>query len=201
MPKRRRNKKYYPSFYIAHTFGCRHYVRDEFIPKLQKLGIRTINPFYNSDGSWRESRPEIKFADQIEENNDIPAEITKRFTRKVMKNYEAIVENDLKFIREADGIIAYMPEGSTGTSIEIWTCGGMFKWLAKIGYPIDEFLGKKVFLVTHSSRLLTHPWLKYSTVKIFRTSEQLFKYLKKNLSRISQELKERRECLTRKYMR
>lgn len=182
-----RNKKYYPIFYIAHTFSERHFVRDELIPKLQKLGIKTLNPFYNPDGSWKESRPEIKIADQTGESP--------KWKRTVKSRSEDIVETSLDLIRDSDGIIAYMPEGSTGTTCEIWTCGGVFKWLEKIGYPIEEFLGKPVFLVTPSSRLLMHPWIKYATVKIYRNYKSFLRYLKKEMPRMRTALKERRERL------
>lgn len=183
----RKNKRYCPVFYVAHTFGERIFVRDELIPKLQKLGIKTLNPFYNSDGSWKESRPEIKSADQGGESPE--------WKRIVKSRSVDIVDTDLDLIREADGIIAYMPEGSTGTTCEIFTCGGVFKWLSKVGYPLKEFMNKPVFLVTTSSRLLMHPWIKYATRKIYRNYKSLLKYLKKEMPRLRAELKERRERL------
>lgn len=183
----RRNKKYRPIFYVAHTFSERVFVRDKLIPLLHKIGIRTLNPFYNSDGSWKESRPEIKIADQTGESQ--------KWKKTVKSRSEDIVETDLNLIRKADGIIAYMPEGSTGTTCEIWFCGGTFKWLKKIGYSIDEFLDKPVFLITTSSRLLMHPWIKYATRKVFRCHGALLKYLKKEMPRLRIELKERREKL------
>lgn len=182
-----RTKKYYPIFYIAHTFSERHFIRDELIPKLHKLGLRTLNPFYEPDGSWKESRPEIKLADTGGESQE--------WKKTVKSRSVDIVETDLDLIREADGIIAFMPEGSTGTTCEIWTCGGIFKWLEKIGYPIEEFLDKRVFLITSASRLLMHPWIKYATVKVYRNHKSLLRYLKKELPRMRTELKERREKL------
>jgi len=184
-----RNNKYRPIFYIAHTFSERHFIRDEFIPKLHKLGIRTLNPFYESDGSWKDSRPEVKLADSCGESPE---------WAKIVKSRSAdIVDTDLDLVRESDGIIAFMPEGSTGTTCEIWTCGGVFKWLEKIGYPIEEFLNKPVFLITNASRLLMHPWLRYATVRIFRTDIAFLKNLRERLPRLRQQLKERRETLTR----
>jgi len=182
-----RNKKYSPIFYIAHTFGERHFVRDELIPKLQKLGIKTLNPFYNPDGSWLERRPEVKSADQGGESLE--------WKRIVKARSVDIVDTDLDLIREADGIIAYMPEGSTGTTCEIFTCGGVFKWLNKVGYSLEEFMNKPVFLVTTSSRLLMHPWIKYATRKVYRSHRTLLSYLKKEMPRLRAELKERREKL------
>lgn len=182
-----KNNKYKPIFYIAHTFGERIFVRDTLIPKLQKLGIKTLNPFYNPDGSWMERRPEVKSADQGGESPE---------WKKIVKSRSMdIVDTDLDLIREADGVIAYMPEGSTGTTCEIWFCGGVFKWLNKIGYPLDEFMNKPVFLITTSSRLLMHPWIKYATRKVYRSYNPLLKYLKKEMPRLRIELKERREKL------
>jgi len=188
-----KNKKINPVFYIAHTFGERFFVRDELIPALQKLGIKTINPFYEADGGWKENRPEVKLADELEHGGGIEAEKTLKFIRQIKANYLNIVNTDLNLIREADGLVAYMPESSTGTTCELWSCGGIFKWLAEIGYPIPEFLNKPVYLITSSRRLFSHPWIRYSTVKVFRNKTSLIKYLKKELPRIRIIVKDRRE--------
>jgi len=186
MPKNKKNL-YKPAFYIAHTFSERIYVRDELIPALHRLGIRTLNPFYNPDGTWKESRPEIKLADE--------GGLSPKWAKTVRSRSVDIVETDLDLIRQADGIIAYMPEGSTGTTCEIWTCGGVFKWLETIGYDLPEFQGKPVFLVTTSSRLQMHPWIKYSTKRIFKDEKKLLKYLKKEMPRLRVKLEERRKIL------
>jgi hypothetical protein len=181
-----KNDKFRPTFYIAHTFSERHFIRDELIPKLHKLGCDTLNPFYEPDGSWKEGRPEIKAADL--------GGMDARWAKIVKSRSMDIVETDLDLIRAADGIIAYMPEGSTGTTCEIWTCGGIFKWLEKIGYPIKEFLDKPVFLITTSSRLLMHPWIKYATGfgGVYRSPRSFFYHFKKGLPRLRQRLRERR---------
>lgn len=165
--------KYRPTFYIAHTFSERHFVRDKLIPKLHDLGCDTLNPFYEPDGSWKDGRPEIKAADK--------GGMDARWAKIVKSRSVDIVETDLKLIRDADGIIAYMPEGSTGTTCEIWTCGGIFKWLEKIGYPIEEFIDKPVFLITTSSRLLMHPWINMllNLVGFIEVSEASFIILKR----------------------
>jgi len=182
-------KKHSPIFYVAHTFSERHHIRDKVIPELQKLGIETVNPFYEKDGSWKKNRPEVKLADELGRD----AEAMEIFTSKVVNRHENIVETDLDLIRSVDGIIAFMPEGSTGTTCEIWTCGGIFKWLAKRGYPMKEFLGKPVFLVTTTTRLFTHPWIQYACVRVFRTERGLIGYLKRELPRIRQQVEDRRD--------
>lgn len=191
----KRDKKFKPKFYIAHTFGERIFVRDKLIPKLQKLGIETINPFYESDGSWKEARPEVRMADQMAEGG-IEPERASKFIKRVRANYENIVDTDLDLIYEVDGVICYMPEGSTGSTCEIWTCGGVFKWLEKRGYVnhlLEQFTDKPVFLITTSSRLLMHPWIKYACRKVFRSPSALLKYLKVGMPRLRSELKRRRE--------
>lgn len=164
-------------FYIAHTFEERQWVRDEFIPALQKMGIETVNPFYNADGSYKEGRPEVRLADEIGMKG--------RFWAAVKKKHANIVEVDLGLIDGCNGVIAFMAEGTTGTTCEIFYTGGVFKWLAsqkKIPKKyLKPFLGKYVFLVTTNSRLLKHPWLNYTCTRIFKTSRSLRRYLKKHV--------------------
>lgn len=170
-----KNKRY--RFYIAHTFEERHFVRDEFVPALQAMGIETVNPFYNTDGSHKEQRPEVKLADEMG--------TTGRFWKAVRKKHISIVEVDLGLIDGCDGVIAFMAEGSTGTTCELFYTGGVFQWLAsqkKIPKKyLKPFLGKRVFLVTTNSRLLKHPWLSYTCEKMFKTPKSLRRYLKKHV--------------------
>ena len=197
-----KSRKFKPIFYIAHTFSERIFVRDKLIPKLQKMGFATLNPFYNPDGSWKKGRPEVNMADQMAEGG-IEPERAAKFIKRVRANYENIVDTDLDLIYKADGIIAYMPEGSTGSTCEIWTCGGVFKWLEKRGHvnhALEQFMGKPVFLITTSSRLLMHPWIKYACRKVVRSPRTLLKYLKDEMPRLRSELKQRRESL-KKYER
>jgi len=171
-----------PVFYIAHTFNQRHFVRDELVPKLQALGIRTMNPFYREDGSHKSNRPEVELADELEEKYKENPERAKKFIRRLKKNFDDIVDTDLDMIFTADGIIAYMPNSSTGTTCEIWTCGGIFEWLAKRGIVLPIFMDRPVFLITTSERLHMHPWIKYAVADggIFKTPRSLLILLKKN---------------------
>jgi hypothetical protein len=189
-------KKLKPKFYIAHTFGERVTVRDELIPKLQKIGIITDNPFYNPDGSWKDSRPEVRLADELT-SKGLNAEEIHEFTKKVRSNYENIVDTDLDMILDADGIIAYMQETSTGTTCEMWTCGGVFQWLAKKDMIphryLEAFLNKPVYLISRSSRFQFHPWIRYATVRVFKTQGGLVNHLKKEMPRLRIQVKERRK--------
>jgi len=166
-------------FYIAHTFEERHFVRDDFIPAIQAMGIETVNPFYEVDGSYKKDRPEVKIADEMG--------MTGRFWAAVKKKHHNIVEIDLSLIDGCTGIIAFMAEGTTGTTCEIFYAGGVFQWLVsqkKIPMKyLKPFLGKYVFLVTQNSRLLKHPWLGYACTKIFKTPKSLRRYLKKNFAK------------------
>ena len=192
-----RKQKYKPIFYIAHTFSERHFVRDELVPALHRLGINTLNPFYEPDGSWKEDRPEIRIADAGK--MVMPYKQKDSTHRKWVKTVKArsldIVETDMDLIQQADGIIAFMPDGSTGTTCEIWTCGGIFRWLKKMGYSLPEFEDKPVFLVTQSARLLMHPWIKYATRKVFRDEKRLLRYLRRVMPRLRVELRDRRKRL------
>lgn len=184
-----------PTFYIAHTFNQRHFVRDELVPVLQKIGIKTMNPFYNEDGSYKASRPEVELADELELKYKQNPEKAKRFIRRVKTNYTDIVDMDLDMIDTADGIIAYMPTSSTGSTCEIWTCGGVFRWLAKRGFTLPRFMDKPVFLITSGDRLLMHPWIKYAVEDggVFKTPRALLRYLKKEFPNLKVLIREQRK--------
>ena len=194
---RKRKRKYKPRFYLAHTFSQRHVVRDVLMPALQKLGITCYNPFYNSDGSWRENRPEVKMADYYELEKKMPPSEVREFILQLKRNYIDIVTGDLDLIRKADGIIAFTIEGSFGTCIEIFICGGLFKWLDMIGYHLPEFMDKPVFLITPSTSLKNHPWIRFAVTKTFNTIDECVKWMKRNLPRLRQRLEERRRKLER----
>lgn len=193
--KKMKNTDIKPKFYIAHTFNQRHFVRDKLVPKLQAIGIVTLNPFYEEDGSFKSNRPEVELADELEMKYKEDAEKAKRFIRKVKTGYENIVDTDLDIIYNCDGIIAYMPDSSTGTTCEIWTCGGVFRWLAKRGHILPILLDKPVFLITTNERLHMHPWIKYTVEDggIFKTLTSLIKHLKKELPNIKVIVRERRK--------
>jgi len=150
---RNNNKKLI--FYTAHTFSLRFFVRDVICPELHKIGVETINPFYNPDGSYRKERPEVKLLDEGKiTHKEIPSKIR-----------ETIVPEDLKKIRRAkSGIIAYMKNPSIGTAMEIFYCA--------------RDLGRNVYLITDNDKLAYHPWLMFYCRKIFRSRKALYAYLK-----------------------
>lgn len=175
-----------PVFYIAHTFEIREYVRDVLTPRLHELGIETMNPFYNPDGSWREDRPEIKVADQEGQSQ--------KWKNTVEKRKDNIVENDLEMIFfKSDGVIAIMPNISAGTLCEIWS-NGLIKWFMKHNF-INGLVNKPVLLVTESERNRMHPWVNYACDGIFRDDEELIDYLTINMKDIIAKIEMNRECL------
>lgn len=121
--------------YIAHFLHMRHHIRDDFCPKLQALGIETLNPFYNMDGSIRKDRPEVALID---------AGKMKEYGISSAGLSENIVNMDLKKIRKCDALVAYIQEASIGCSMEIFYCA---KWCKK-----------PVFILT-SEKYIKHPWL------------------------------------------
>lgn len=143
------------TFYIAHTFSLRFWVRDVLCPELHRIGVKTINPFYNPDGSFRKDRPEVKLLDEGKmTHKDIPEEVR-----------ETIVPKDLMRIRKGkSGIIAVLKQPSVGTCMEIFYCSNNLK--------------RNVYLITENNKLFYHPWLMYYCRKIFKSRKALYAYLK-----------------------
>lgn len=143
--------------YIAHHIHMRYQIRDKFCPNIQALGIETLNPFYNIDGSFREDRSEIKLIDEgkMEEYGIRSSELSKD-----------IVDRDLESIRSCDGLVAYIEAASIGCSMEIFYCARVCK--------------KPVFVLTNE-KYSKHPWLVYLTSIsggfITTSEEELFKKL------------------------
>ena len=175
-----------PIFYLAHTFEIREYVRDVFTPMIHNLGIETINPFYNPDGSWREDRPEIKVAD--EEGK------TLKWKQTVARRKDNIVDSDLEMIFfKSDGVIALMPDISAGTLCEIWSMG-LVKWFKEKNIG-NGLINKPVFLVTSSKRNIRHTWVNYACDAIFTHDFDLINYLADNLDYLTTKIEANRECL------
>lgn len=149
------SKKKKLSFYIAHTFSLRYFVRDTLCPELNRLGIETINPFYTNDKGYRKDRPEVKLLDEEKiTHKDIPPNIR-----------ETIVPKDLMRIRSGkSGVIAYMEKPSVGTVMEIFYCANNLR--------------RPVYLITKNDRLFYHPWLLFYCRKLFRSRKALYIYLK-----------------------
>jgi nucleoside 2-deoxyribosyltransferase len=145
--------------YIAHPMPTRHRIRDTICPAIQSLGIHTLNPFYNEDGTHREDRPEIKAIDDGTMGE---------YGVKNIQLAEEIVNRDLEKIRSSDGLVAMLDEEGVigiGTPMEIFYCA---RWCKK-----------PVFIVT--SKYYGHPWLNYlaslSNGAVVGSVEELFSRL------------------------
>lgn len=147
------------SVYVAHFLHIRHEIRDKVCPAIQVLGIHTINPFYNEDGSCRKDRPEIELLDKGELGE---------YAITTAKLSEDIVERDLGRIRQADGLVAVVKVASIGCSMEIFYCARNLK--------------KPVFILT-TEKYAKHPWLVYlakmSKGKVVTSEEALYASLKR----------------------
>lgn len=151
--------------YIAHTFGLRHYVRDEVVSKLIEANINPLNPFYKLDGSV--VRMEVKIADEMGTKGIEPRQ-AKEWMLKVKSKNKRIVVHDLKMIDKADIVIAFMNEWSGGTTCEIFYMG-----------CIRE---RPVYLVTNNYvDIYLHPWMVYACRKgkIVNSLDELIKILKR----------------------
>jgi hypothetical protein len=150
--------------YLAHTFKHRQYIRDFLTPKIHALGISTRNPFYEPDGSTRQSH--IARADEYEKQTGMPADYQK-VCKEVNQSAQTIVKRDLRYIDHSDLTIAYMTDLSKGTSDEVFYSGVIKR--------------RPVFLLCTDVRLCLHPWLVYECRfgKICHTEEELIKELRK----------------------
>jgi nucleoside 2-deoxyribosyltransferase len=131
------------NFYLAHPFDARDEVRT-WQGSIDSYEHDFVNPFYDL------SRGDIAVID------------AKGYTRQDMEQgvypleSKLIVERDVKAIKEADAVVAYLPEMKTiGTHMEI-VYGRMFK--------------KAVFIVTPHQQ--SHPWLKYHATALFDSLDQ-----------------------------
>jgi len=148
------------TIYIAHTFELRHEVKNNIQPKLEQLGFKVYNPFYN------EKRVEVELADKLEEKGLNPREV-KEWIYKVKNRNKEIVIEDLRLINKSDIIVAVMNEYSAGTICEI-AYHGIFK-------------EKPVYILTDNERIINHPWMNYATRKgkIIKDINELIEILKR----------------------
>lgn len=190
-----------PVFYMAHTFGERYYVRDTLIPKLESIGFKMINPFYEENGEWKEGQIDLKIK---EEDGillpDMP-DLFKEEKPKEIGNIGAlIVSTDLNTIFfKCDGIIAYMPDSSAGTISEIWS-QGFINWYVQqknnnFIFPditLQKLADRPVFLLTKSDRNFNHVWLRYACREIFKNEEEMLEYLEREIPSLVREVNARR---------
>ena len=130
-------------FYIAHSVVTREHVK-QLCFKLQAIGIITMNPFYNTDGTWKQERPEIR---RIDEGKLDPYYI------KNKSKANGIVEADLRLIEEADGLIALLQSPSVGTCLSMDT-----EVLTETGWKVFDNLsiGEKVLSLNLSTERMEY---------------------------------------------
>ena len=143
------NKKI--KFYLAHSLLERKKIRRIEEQLEQELGIELINPFYDTN------RMDIQ---KIDKGRRVP------FSKK--SDYKKIVEGDLKLIRGADGIIAFVGKKlSVGSMMEIFYAARILK-------------NKKIYLVIQNKKIRYHPWLVYCADEIFTSVNELKEFLEKS---------------------
>jgi len=124
------------TFYIAHSVGDRHYVRDIVCSILHKAKFGTLNPFYTQKGQPIILGPEN--VQRYDEGVGSPYDITD------VNMARRIVTADLRKIDRSNGVIALIKKASFGCAMEIFYCSFV--------------LGKPVFIVC-KTRYKGHPWL------------------------------------------
>lgn len=129
-------------YYTNQTID-RHIAREVELLIEKETGIELDNPFYDGDAK------EVADLDTKGTSNMTPDEIVGR---------------DLKRIREADGILAYMSaDRNIGSCMEIALCAN---W------------GKVVYIIATKDHIATHPWIKYYACRIFRSPEDFITWVK-----------------------
>ena len=92
--------------YLSHPLAERFYVRDVLQPRLEKAGLRIINPFLERPNS-----------EAIFQKGDILSIIK---AEAKTATGEEIVEHELALIQAADKLFAYLPYPSVGTVMETY---------------------------------------------------------------------------------
>ncbi len=118
----------------------------------QETGIDLDNPFYDGDAK------EVKQLDATGTSDLTPDEIVGR---------------DLKRIKEADGLLAYISnDKNIGSCMEIAIAS--FSW------------GKPVYVVTSCDHIYNHPWIVYFANRVFKTDYEFIKYAWENFPECKQ---------------
>jgi nucleoside 2-deoxyribosyltransferase len=143
--------------YIAHPIETRHKMI-EIKERLERnYPVRLVSPFYEI------ARKEIKILDSLKTKKEICI-YKQQWTKKIKRD---IVELDLKLIDECDGILAYVPYPTIGTSMEIQ-------------YAKD----KNKLVYTIAKKYADHPWIVNNSTKIFTKFSAFELYLMKKTNRI-----------------
>lgn len=149
-------------YYIAHPFPLRKVVL-EMQKELEETGIEILNPFYTN------RRDDVRKLDRM----GIVGYADRKPDMWMLKpsQYTRLVERDLKWIDECDGLIVFSPfvKHGWGTAMEAFYA---------------KRAGKKVFVLTHH-RWTNHPWLLWVTDgdvydSLAKLKEAIIYELKKN---------------------
>jgi len=133
-----------PNFYLAHPFDTRHDIRKWELEVEKVTGLKIINPFYDTP------RDDVV---GIDEGRD---------GRYEKLDPLELVPRDVRAIRKADGVIAFVTgDLSYGTIQEL-----VYAYLD----------AAPVYLVCTNGHE-DHPWLVYHATKVFTTREELEEFL------------------------
>ena len=136
------------TLYLAHPFEMRKEVREWELEFEKRTGIQLQNPFYDADG-----REDIKLFDE--------GLLEPRTIAKISSGIK-IVEADLKQIKKADGVVAFIEanKSSLGTPMEF--------------FYSSRILNKPTYAITKS--MCGHPWIKGLATKSFNNKEEFENY-------------------------
>lgn len=143
-------------FYLAHNFYDRKSIRKWEIMIEGKYNISLDNPFYDND------RNDIKELDQLRDRSPEQRRYFKE--RNTPKMCFDIVEGDLEMIRKSDGLLTVIKNESIGTSMEIIMASRIYK------IP--------VYVIT--TKVATHPWIRYFATEIFSSRKEFEEWLRSN---------------------
>ena len=136
--------------YLAHQFKHRHVVREFELYLEKRYSIILDNPFYSSN-----SRQDIEMADKG---------IEREFTDE---DVNRIVENDLRMIRDNNGILAIIiDQEALGSYMEIFYCARM--------------LQRPVYVICPERKIREHIWIRKHSSMRFESVGQFEEWLKKN---------------------
>jgi len=133
--------------YFTNQTIDRQKAREQELKIEEATGIELENPFYDGEAK------EVKSLDSTG-TTDLSA--------------DEIVGMDLRKIREADGLLAYMSnDRDIGSCMEIAIAA--HSW------------GKPVYIISPSEAHIDHPWIKYFAIRVFKSSYEFIKYAKEHL--------------------
>jgi len=143
--------------YLAHGIFTRRDVRKLEKDIEKKLKIKLHNPFY--DNPFEKKKRILQTLNSlIDENPDYHITVELKYSPRLSKR---IVEEDMKYIKECDGLLAVIFEPSIGAAMEI--------------FYAKHVLDKPVIVYTPWD----HPWLYYFSDKVVKDKKALYKELRK----------------------